>query len=380
MTSKLFKYNTGAHIEGTEQLGDIAVATASVDVSTGGWISGPDEQSRYITAQVLDEPRLARPVSEPASDVTTNIAFLGTNTESEQEFLDLVNYIRRLKSLSEVGSYGAAVSACADMGIWTNGIYIAPSLPMIGASSNHSLYLEYVNNQVWGWGYNYYGQLGNNDVICKITPVSILGAKKTFCSIAGGNSHSLGIDHIGQVWGWGWNLYGQLGYNDTTHRCTPVSIHGAKKTFCSISGGNPHSLGIDFRGQVWGWGHNYYGQLGDNSTTQRNTPVSIHGNPKTFCSISAGTLHSLGIDLRGQVWSWGWNFYGRLGDNSITNRCTPVSLHGTKKTFCSISAGANYSLGIDLRGQVWGWGYNYSGQLGDNSTIDRYTPVRVCNL
>ena len=126
---------------------------------------------------------------------------------------------------------------------------------------------------------------------------------------------------------------------------------------------------------VWGWGYNNVGQLGDNSTANRCTPVSILGTKKTFCQITAGDNHTIGIDKNGQVWAWGYNLYGQLGDNSVTNKSTPVSILGTKKTFCQITAGASHTIGIDKNGQVWGWGYNNRGQLGDNSVTNRCTPV-----
>jgi len=130
---------------------------------------------------------------------------------------------------------------------------------------------------------------------------------------------------------------------------------------------------------VWCWGYNSKGQLGDNTITQRLTPVSIHVT-KTFCSINGGHYHSLGIDYTGQVWGWGYNNYGQLGDNSILSKLTPVSIHGTKKTFCSINSDYLHSLGIDYTGQVWAWGHNGSGQLGNNSRMSERTPIRVCNL
>ncbi len=122
-------------------------------------------------------------------------------------------------------------------------------------------------------------------------PVSILGALKTFCQITGELQHSSVIDKNGLVWSWGYNNYGQLGINSTTAKSTPVSILGNKKTFCQIDCGNLYSLAIDYMGQVWSWGYNQYGQLGINSTTAKSTPVSILGNKKTFCQISFGVGH-----------------------------------------------------------------------------------------
>ena len=230
---------------------------------------------------------------------------------------------------------------------------------------------------VWGWGYNYQGVIGDNTNIERLTPVSILGAKKTFCKIAGGQYHTIALDKNSQVWGWGYNYYGQLGDNTVINRCTPVSILGTKKTFCNVSAGGSYTIGLDKNGQVWEWGNNYYGQLGDNSIINRCTPVSILGIKKTFCKITAGTYQALGIDNIGQVWGWGYNNYGQLGDNSTINRCTPVSILGIKKTFCNISAGGSHTIGIDKNGQVWGWGYNQHGQLGNGTTNFATTPIKV---
>ena len=236
------------------------------------------------------------------------------------------------------------------------------------------------NGQVWCWGDNWKGQLGINSTVNQCTPVSILGSKKTFCKISAGYYLSFGIDKDGLVWGWGYGSRGQLGINSTVNKCTPVSILGAKKTFCTINSNNRVTLGLDKNGQLWGWGYNNKGQLGDNTVISRLTPVSILGTKKTFCAISIGNSSSLGIDNTGQVWGWGYNNYGQLGDNSTTNKCTPVSIMGAKKTFCTISIGNSHSIGLDKDGHVWGWGYNGIGQLGDKTIISKRTPVRVCNF
>ena len=146
-----------------------------------------------------------------------------------------------------------------------------------------------------------------------------------------------------------------------------------------ISAGQYHSIYTkNTVGLIWNWGNNLYGQLGDNSTVSKLTPVSILGGTKTFCSISCGNAHSIGIDNRGLVWSWGRNQYGQLGDNTDSNKSTPVSILGSKKTFCSISCGYYHSVGIDNRGLVWGWGYNIYNQLA--YYVDQLTPIRVCSL
>ena len=235
------------------------------------------------------------------------------------------------------------------------------------------------NGQIWGWGYNNYGQLGINSLTAKCTPVSIQGAKKTFCQISSGKGHSAGIDKNGQIWGWGYNSFGQVGCYSNLNKSTPVSILGAKKTFCQITAQQNTTISVDKNGQTWSWGYNPYGGLGDGTTLARCTPVSILGAKKTFCKIANGDNYfTVGIDKNGQVWCWGYNSYGQLGDNNPgTNKCTPISIQGAKKTFCQITAGQQHSAGIDKNGQVWGWGYNRYGQLGVNSIAAQYTPVSI---
>ena len=160
---------------------------------------------------------------------------------------------------------------------------------------------------------------------------------------------------------------------------TPVSILGAAKTFCQISGGTNHTLAIDRFGRAWAWGSNTDGVLGDNTTTSQRTPVSILGAVKTFCKIgtSLGSSFAVAIDKNGRAWAWGNNQFGQLGDNSITSRLTPVSVLGAVKTFCHILVGTSYVIAIDKNGRAWGWGTDSSAQLGQNTT-NRLTPVRVC--
>jgi alpha-tubulin suppressor-like RCC1 family protein len=158
-----------------------------------------------------------------------------------------------------------------------------------------------------------------------------------------------------------------------------VSVAGAVKTFCSIVATEYDSLAIDKYGRAWGWGRNSDGNLGDNSTISKRTPVSISGQIKTFCIISANTRHSLAIDKNGRAWGWGYNSTGQLGDSTVIRRLTPVRVAGTEKTFCAISAGLFHSLAIDKNGRAWGWGFGNNSRIGDNS-IYAYTPVRVYNI
>ena len=237
------------------------------------------------------------------------------------------------------------------------------------------------NGRAWAWGNGGDGRLGINSTVSALTPVSVLGAVKTFCHIGAGNATSAAIDKNGRIWSWGFNNSGQLGNGANTQQLTPVSLAGAVKTFCKISLSNGQTLALDKNGRAWGWGFNANGLLGDNSVTARNTPVSVAGAVKTFCEIAAGNQHALAIDKSGNTWAWGPNGQGQLGANIATFVRTPKSIVlGATKTFCQVNIGGGFSAMIDRVGKMWTWGSNTTGQIGDNTTTARYTPVNLAGV
>ena len=323
----IFAYNTGSTIDGTKQRGDIAIGVAEMEYSTnpGGvkWWGGPDENTYTVIGIPDPTGSIPTPVGENAY-----ICFDGTN-KTDQDFIDYVN-----------GKSGGSYSNVKDARSWltSQGYYTTKEAFLdweISAMYWQSMGLDY-QGQVWSWGRNLYGTLGNNSTVDYSTPVSICGAKKTFCSITASENISMGIDHQGQVWSWGENFSGELGNNSKVSYSTPVSVCGIKKTFCSISApyGGGFSSGIDYQGQVWSWGYNNHGELGhNNSMVSYSTPVKLSGVKKTFCSITGGYLYSIAIDYHGQLWSWGTNTNGKLGNNSTVDNSTPVSICGAKKLF-----------------------------------------------
>lgn len=232
--------------------------------------------------------------------------------------------------------------------------------------------------RIWMWGYNNRGQLGDNSAVSKRTPVSIHGAHKTFCKLFIGESNTYAIDKYNRLWAWGHNLHGQIGDNTATSRRTPVLVGGSVKTFCSVTKkGYLHTTLLDKNGAIWACGYNNVGQIGDNSTVSRSTPIKVSGSNKTFCKLFAGAFSNYAIDINNQLWAWGQNQYGQLGDNSTTNRSTPVSIHGKKKTFCYVESNYHGVIAVDKNGVVWGWGGNTYGMIGDITYVQKSTPIII---
>ena len=241
----------------------------------------------------------------------------------------------------------------------------------IGGSYYQSLALK--SGTVWAWGRNGYGELGDGTTTDRYTPVQVMTG---VTAVSGGCEHSLALKN-GTVWAWGRNRYGQLGDGTTTDRLAPVQVSGLTGV-TAISAGFENSYALrGSDGTVWAWGFNFSGQVGDDTTTQRNSPVQVSGL-SNVTAISAGAAFCLALKGDGTVWAWGDNFGGRLGngDSETLYSLTSVQVSGLTGII-SIAAGDYHGLAVKNDGTVWAWGYNLSGQLGDGTTTNRYAPVQV---
>ena len=150
--------------------------------------------------------------------------------------------------------------------------------------------------------------------------------------------------------------------NSKKSNTVQISIMGKTS---SISVGYYHSMAIDSEGNLWTWGYNGYGQLGDGTTTQRTSPVQIKQGTK-FTQVSASNDHGMVIDSEGNLWAWGVNDVGQLGDGTTTNKTSPVQIK-TETKITQVTAGDYSSLIIDSEGKLYGTGIAY--YLGDQSLL-----------
>jgi len=160
------------------------------------------------------------------------------------------------------------------------------------------------------WGYNAYGQLGDNTITNKSSPVYVVG-ENLFVVVVAGGAHSLSMKSDGSVWSWGLNNVGQLGDNAITSRSSPVAVFGGH-SFVEISGSYSHSLARKADGSVWGWGNNDSGELGDNTPTDQSSPVAVVGG-HSFVEISGGYYHSLALKADG-TWTGGISLQRSFND------------------------------------------------------------------
>ncbi|MCL2256163.1 MAG: hypothetical protein FWC11_04810 [Firmicutes bacterium] len=182
---------------------------------------------------------------------------------------------------------------------------------------------------------------------------------------------SLAIDRDGNLWEWRNVTYRGSGCASVRYSTAFTQIMvGTDFTNGQISVGGNHSLAIDRNGNLFAWGNNAQGQLGDRTTRNQANPVQIIEGTR-FIDVSAGLHFSLAVDVNGGIWAWGRNSNGQVGCGSgsalVSRQIIPIRLDIPNVHFVSVSAGGNHSLALDNEGNIWGWGNNFNGQVGDNA-------------
>ena len=201
---------------------------------------------------------------------------------------------------------------------------------------------QYVGDTLWGWGSNASGQLGNNNDFSRCTPVTTFAGGTNWKQVAGGTNHTAAIKTDGTLWTWGRNdSGGRLGTNDITNRPTPVTTFAGGTNWKQVAGGGSHTAAIKTDGTLWTWGNNAYGRLGDNTTTNRNTPVTTFAGGTNWKQVDGGFSHTAAIKTDGTLWTWGNNSTGRLGDNTTTQRLTPVTAFAGGTNWKQVSCGGH---------------------------------------
>jgi alpha-tubulin suppressor-like RCC1 family protein len=265
-------------------------------------------------------------------------------------------------------TYAVVSNGQLDPGTWVD----------VATGGQHSCAID-SHGRLWCWGSNVLGQIGDGNggplATAKSSPVQVLSQSGALWkSVSAGSRHTCAIDSNEELWCWGDNESGQIGNGTTQLQLSPVRIaHALDKGWKSVSTISSHTCAIDIDLKLWCWGGNTYGQTGSSTTVGSNTtspsPV-IHPGGSPWDRVETGYRHTCAIDLAGDVWCFGDSEFGQAGG---IEEDEPIQLvrvaHPEQKVWIDIVVGAFHSCAIDDDDALWCWGDNRSGQIGDNETM-----------
>ena len=254
-----------------------------------------------------------------------------------------------------------------------------------------------IDDKLYAWGDNTYGQLGNGNTTNQCSPVAICSSC-TFSCIYNRNYTTIALTTTNKLFTWGLNDRGQLGNGNTTNQSSPVAVCSACSfnsfdvscylCVCAVSNGFGgffytnyyynyiHAIGTDCK--LYSWGDNSIGQLGNGNITNQCLPVAICSACNFICVYTKNaTSFALGSDCK--LYAWGCNNYGQLGNGNTTNQCSPVAICPSCSFNCVFQGtGATSTYALDVNGRLFTWGYNFYGELGNGNLTNQCLPVNIC--
>jgi alpha-tubulin suppressor-like RCC1 family protein len=261
----------------------------------------------------------------------------------------------------------------------------------VNSATTNTSYALKTDGTLWIWGWNNvccnYGITGTTHYS---SPTQVTG--RQWSNISANDSTIFGIEqnintfditaetpfkenNCGNLWVWGSNNFGELGQNSLVlgTASSPIQIPGTN--WWKFSKGISKFFAIKGDCTLWAWGANHCGSLGDNTTIHRSSPVQIPGT--AWCQVAAGDQvgHAAAIKTDNTLWIWGQGICGALGLNDLLNRSSPTQIPGTQ--WCCIIIGNLLTYALKTDGTLWAWGENANGQLGDNTRIGRSSPVQI---
>ena len=252
------------------------------------------------------------------------------------------------------------------------------------------------DNKLYAWGGNYCGTIGDGTYIDRYlpTPVDMSGALagKTIASIGTANDTSYAVTSDGQLFSWGCNSYNLLGSGSEDGLLkfnTPTNISAtsilAGKRVVQVDGGENSAIALTDDGEVYTWGGNWFGTLGDGTTNESSVPVAVDMNGVlagvTVVDVAVGAYNSYALSDDGRVYSWGANWSGMIGDGTTTDRHLPtaVDMNGVlaDKQVVEMAVGEYTVVVLTSDGGLYGWGGNSGGAIGNGTEDEALSPVAV---
>ncbi|MFA7689446.1 MAG: hypothetical protein WCX96_05105, partial [Bacilli bacterium] len=242
------------------------------------------------------------------------------------------------------------------------------------------------SNKVYIWGVNNEGQLGTGNYDAQLTPYNITSSFNgdVIIDVECGEESSFAITEENDLYVWGYNSYGLLGGNDDDEILSPVKATATSGyqqynlKIKKVAATSESAVYITTDNKVYSIGENVEGQLGNGTTISTDKKVNITSSfDSPITKISAGRDHFIALTENGEIYTWGGNSYGQIGNNTTNNQLIPLKINIEDKLIYTISAGYYHSGVVTTTGEVYMFGNNDYGQLGNNTRINQLTPINI---
>ena len=240
---------------------------------------------------------------------------------------------------------------------------------------------RFVGNQLWGWGYNALFQLGNGDSTNRSSPIQTSSPNTNWVSVSSGATGGGGIAAALKTDGSAY-IFGQDGYGEGMTGTTPTyllspTIEFTNSKWKQMCAGKYISAGIKTNGSLWLSGLGGGGSLGDNTVVAKSSPVQTVAGGTNWKQVSTSGSVVGAIKTDGTLWMWGYGDNGQLGDNTNVNKSSPVQTIAGGTNWKQVSSRQNLTGAIKTDGTLWVWGYNGYGALGTGNTTSYSSPVQT---
>ncbi|XP_077224913.1 ultraviolet-B receptor UVR8-like [Tasmannia lanceolata] len=251
----------------------------------------------------------------------------------------------------------------------------------ITCGADHTTAYSESQMQVYSWGWGDFGRLGHGNSSDLFTPQPIKAFQGLkIKQIACGDSHCLAVTMEGEVQSWGRNQNGQLGLGTTEDSLVPQKIRAFQGIpIKMIAAGAEHTVAVTENGELYGWGWGRYGNLGLGDRNDRKIPEKVCAvDGEKMVLVACGWRHTISVSSCGSLYTYGWSKYGQLGHGNFEDHLVPHQLEALRNNYVSqISGGWRHSMALTSEGKLYGWGWNKFGQIGVGDNVDHCSPVQV---